>query len=248
MFEHRLNDYQGHKRWDKNLTSGLENIRRLAHETILPALDRCSIILSRFSGIAQFRGSAEDVGFSHQEITRIQDTVASLHLSVARILSLVADELECFAVFSVWLRQEIDRHASESSESLSDEHAEKQAQIDYSKILRYLQTSMTNSALEAYLAPTQSDQDDAMWRESTDGVVLFDLVDRNIQNQEKGTEFKRHVLRLDLMCKHLSRQCAAVFQQIAESEKRNVHLGSPVYIGTTATAGLFDSIMIPGVS
>ncbi|CAP79181.1 Pc06g01880 [Penicillium rubens Wisconsin 54-1255] len=41
---------RGHKRWDKAVSGGYENIRRLTHECLLPALERSQVLLSRLVG------------------------------------------------------------------------------------------------------------------------------------------------------------------------------------------------------
>ena len=45
---------QGHKRWDNAVSSGLATVIQLLHENFLPALDRCSIIISRLRGLAAY--------------------------------------------------------------------------------------------------------------------------------------------------------------------------------------------------
>lgn len=62
---------KGHKRWDKAVTTGLDNLKRLVHENMLPALERCSVILSRFSGIARFQGSNGSDSFTSQQVRYI---------------------------------------------------------------------------------------------------------------------------------------------------------------------------------
>ncbi|RDW84573.1 hypothetical protein BP6252_02163 [Coleophoma cylindrospora] len=220
---------RGHKRWDKAVVGGLEGLRRLVHENMLPALERCSVILSRLTGIAKFQGSNDTIGFSSQQIALIVDTVACLNLVASKILMRVVEELDLFASFSSWLRYEIDRLASDSAVQ-SDEAMEKESSIDHSKVLLYLQTVMTGSPLAMYLQESSEEQ----WNEFTgigQGVPKFNLLDQEIQKHEARQSYLTSLPRLDLLCKNLSQQADTVFKQIADAEKRNVLFGSVVKLG-----------------
>ncbi|KAH8665010.1 anaphase-promoting complex, cyclosome, subunit 4-domain-containing protein [Tricladium varicosporioides] len=230
---------RGHKRWEKAVVTGLENIRRLIHENMLPALERCSVILSRFSGIAKFQGDDDSVGFSSHQISLIVDTVACLHLVSSKILLQVIDELDLFAAFSSWLRYEIDRLGSDST-SARDDDLEKEAAIDHNKVLLYLQNCMTTSSLEVYFGNLASDDVDNDWTQAEQGLPMFDLLDKQISKQEQGLPYMKGLPRVELLCKFLSRQAQSVFSQIAEAEKRNVLFGQRQEIGTAENDDLTD--------
>ncbi|KAF3354061.1 hypothetical protein VdG1_00318 [Verticillium dahliae VDG1] len=75
---------RGHKRWDKAAVSGLEALRALVHENLLPALERCAVILSRLRGLSQFHDARDDIGFSAAQVARAMDVVACLRLAAHR--------------------------------------------------------------------------------------------------------------------------------------------------------------------
>lgn len=234
---------QGHKRWDKAVTSGLQNLKQLVHENMLPALDRCSVILSRFSGIAKFRGATESIGFSSQQISMIADTVACLHLVSSKILIRVVDELDLFTSFSAWLRYEIDRLASEASSTPVDDAADKESAIDHSKVLSYIQSAMTTSPLDNYFSVSSNDDFQQSWKNSEQGIAMFDLLDKQIQKQERTQGYLSPLARVDILCKYLTKQASAVFGQIAEAEKRNVLFGNVVEIGAIGSGSTIDIVM-----
>ncbi|KAG0651892.1 hypothetical protein D0Z07_1276 [Hyphodiscus hymeniophilus] len=221
---------RGHKRWDKAVTSGLENLKRLVHQNMLPALDRCSVILSRFSGIAKFQDTNDTVGFSSQQIHHIIDIVASLHLISSKILIQVVDEVELFAAFSSWLRYEIDRLASDSSSSTNEDTNEKEASINHSKVLLYLQTVMTSSPLSVFFDDTAENPKEAL-PEPQPGTRIFDQVDQELQKLEHGLPYVKNLPRVDLLCHVLGQETNTVFSQIADAEKRNVLFGKPHALG-----------------
>jgi anaphase-promoting complex subunit 4 len=205
---------------------------------MLPALERCSVILSRFAGIAKFQGSNDIVGFSSHQIDLLMDTVACLNLVSSKILVQVVDELTLFSSFSAWLRYEIDRLASDASPSSPDEEeADKEGTIDHSKVLLYLQTCMTAGPLAVYLGPALSDVETAEWPHD-DRVPIFTLLDSQLQKQKEGLPYSTHLPRVDFLSKVLARQATTVFSQIAEAERRNVLFGQAKDIGIQSGAAL----------
>lgn len=229
------------------MVTGLENTRRLVHENMLPALERCSVILSRFSGIAKFQSSNDTLGFSSHQISLIVDTVACLHLVSSKILIQVVDELELFAAFSSWLRHEIDRLASDSSVSPKDDDLEKEASIEHSKVLSYLQTCMTSSPLEVYLGDNTSDDYKNGWQVEQN-LPMFDILDKQLRKQESGLPYMKALPRVELLCGYLTSQAKVVFGQIANAEKRNVIFGMPQQVGVVKDEKLVDMRLSTAVS
>jgi anaphase-promoting complex subunit 4 len=223
---------KGHKRWDKAVTNGLENLRKLMHEHMLPALERCALILSRLAGVVKYQGSNDNIGFSSHQIDLAMDTLACLNLVSAKILTYVVEELELFAAFSVWLRQEIDRLASDSSASPPDDVLEKEAIIDHSKVLLYIQAVMTTSRLSVFLQEDPVEGPEKYWASAERGLPMLELLDTQLRRQEEGIPYEKAVPKVALLCKHLSRQAATVFEKIAEAEKRNVLFGQPTILGS----------------
>ena len=160
------------------------------------------------------------------------DTVACLHLVASKILMQVVEELDLFAAFSAWLRYEIDRLASDSSSTSTEESNEKEESIDHSKVLLYLQTVMITSPLAAFFADTPAKNIDDLFDSSKREGTLFALLDEQIQKHERGLPYTESLTRFDLLCDYLTQQAQSIFKQIAESEKRNVLFGKPYDLGT----------------
>jgi anaphase-promoting complex subunit 4 len=223
---------KGHKRWDKAVTSGLENLRKLVHEHMLPALERCALILSRLAGVVKYQGSNDNMGFSSHQVDLVMDTLTCLNLVSAKILTYVVEELDLFAAFSAWLRQEIDRLASDSSASPPDDLLEKEATIDHSKVLLYIQTVMTTSQLSVFLQEDPVENQEKYWTSAERVLPMLELLDTQLRKQEKGLPYEKAVPKVALLCRHMSRQAAIVFEKIAEAEKRNVLFGQPTILGS----------------
>ncbi|KAH8686721.1 anaphase-promoting complex, cyclosome, subunit 4-domain-containing protein [Ilyonectria robusta] len=217
---------RGHKRWDKAVVSGLENLRSLVHENFLPALDRCSIILSRLRGLAQFYDTRDDIGFSATQINRVMDIISCLNLVGHKILISVMDELEHFTSFSTWLRFQIDRLASSSS--AIEELTEKEATMDHGKVLTYIERYLTESPLKIFFDEIEKDDYSADWAHIEDGPSLLDVLDKQLTNQENGQPSMKALPHVDFLVKYVTTWSNRIFKDIAEAKKRNVRFGKPI--------------------
>ncbi|KAK5654122.1 hypothetical protein OQA88_7553 [Cercophora sp. LCS_1] len=220
---------RGHKRWEKAVVTGLENLRALVHENFIPALERCGIILSRLLGIARFHDSQESIGFTAAQITKLMDIVSCLTVVAHKIQLIVMDELEHFNVFSAWLRLEIDKLASSA---LSDELTEKEATMDTGKVLAYIQKYLETSPLSLYFdaVTTQDYTNDEKLAEA--GTSLLDILDKQLKNQEAGKPHMKALPNVGFLVNYLTSRTDAVFRAIAEAEKRTVRFGQGIELST----------------
>lgn len=207
--------------------SGLESLRSLVHENFIPALERIAIILSRLLGIARFHESKEEIGFTSAQITKVMDIVSCLMLVGNKILLIVMEELDLFHSFSTWLRYEIDRLASSSA---IDELTEKEATMEHGKILKYIQQYMASSPLGSYLGKVSKEDLDRDLKLMEDGTSLLDLLDKQIKKQEGGQAQTAVFPQIEFLGSNLDDKANAVFDGIAEAEKRSVRFGQPSQI------------------
>ncbi|KAK1781007.1 anaphase-promoting complex, cyclosome, subunit 4-domain-containing protein [Copromyces sp. CBS 386.78] len=223
---------RGHKRWDKAVVSGLQNLRSLVHENFLPALERCGIVLSRLLGLARFHGSSDNIGFTASQIEKLLDMIAALTLVSYKILLGVMDELDHFTCFSSWLRMEIDKLASSSA--AAEELTEKEATMDNVKVLTYIQRYLMGSPLGVYLGDIAAEEREKDWKvaEENSGISMLELVDQQLKNQEHGKPYLKALPKIDQLVNHLTGKSAIVFKEIAEAEKRSVRFNQAVEIST----------------
>ncbi|KAI1376808.1 anaphase-promoting complex, cyclosome, subunit 4-domain-containing protein [Hypoxylon crocopeplum] len=231
---------RGHKRWDRAVSSGLQALRTLVHENFLPALERIGIILSRLLGIARFHESKAEIGFTNAQITRVMDIVSCLMLVGNKILLVVMEELELFQSFSIWLRNEIDRLASSS---LTDELTDKEAMMEHGKILAYIQQYMAASPLRHHLSTTPADHSEGGRQQAESGTSLLDLLSKQLKKQDAGKPDEGIFAQIDFLCGYLESKAGAVFEGIAEAEKRSVRFGQPTAIELESAISKFDVMM-----
>lgn len=223
--------------------SGLENLRSLVHENFLPALERCSIILSRLRGLAQFYDSLEDIGFSVAQITKIMDIVGCMNLVGHKILLLVMDELEHFVSFSTWLRAQIDRLASSSSEG--EELTEKEASMDHGKVLTYIEEYLVDTPLRIFLDSTDETERDADLQHVEDGRGLLDVLTAQLKKYENGQEGMKALPRVEFLVDYASNCSHRLFQSIAEAKRRSVRFGKPIRLSIGSPIDIADGRMCP---
>ncbi|PHH84072.1 hypothetical protein CDD83_2534 [Cordyceps sp. RAO-2017] len=227
---------RGHKRWDKAVVSGLENLRSLVHENFLPALERCSVILSRLRGLAQFYDDRDDIGFTAAQIRRVLDVIGCLNLVSHKILSHVINELECFAAFSVWLRFQIDRLATSACQELT----EKEATMDNAKVLLYIESYLTASPLDIFLDDIPGEDCAEDWRYCEDGLSLLDTLGTQLRKREDGQPSMRALPHVEFLVDYVTTRCNRIFQSIAESKKRSVRFGKPVKLSVGGPISKLD--------
>ncbi|OLN81792.1 Anaphase-promoting complex subunit 4 [Colletotrichum chlorophyti] len=232
---------RGHKRWDKAVVSGLENLRGLIHENLLPALERCAIILSRLRGLAQFHDSRDDIGFSVAQINRAMDIVSCLTMVGHKILLNVVDELDLFNAFSTWVRFQIDRLGASSS--ATDELTEKEATMENSKVLVYIQRYLTESPMSIYLDDVSKGDYSADWERAESGTSMLDELDTQLKRREAGQAYWKAIPNLGFLVDYFTSRANGIFKDIAEAQKRSVRFGQPTKIRLAGKISNLDSTM-----
>lgn len=151
---------RGYRRWDKAVVEGLQNLRDLIHENMIPALDRAMLALSRLRGLAEFHGN-DDIGFSAGQIAELMDIVSCLILVAHNSLSLVTAELELFMCFSTWLRSLIERLALPAQ---AEEQADKEPNLSITPVIDYISNHLLQSPLDLHFSKPAEGEWKADWK------------------------------------------------------------------------------------
>lgn len=205
------------------MVSGLEALRSLVHENFLPALDRCAIILSRLRGLACFYDIRDDIGFSVVEISRVTDIIASMSLVGHRILVMVMDELENFRAFSSWLRFQIDHLSAPSS--AGEELSEKEALLDTSKVLMYIERYLTVSPMSIFFTETSEEDQQAEISQLDTSRSLLDEVDKQLRRHGSDQTAIKALPTVAFLVGYALSRSKVIFSGIAEAQKRSVRFG-----------------------
>lgn len=218
-------------------------MRRLAHENLLPALEKLNVLVSRLRGLSRFQLSNANLGLSTVEFDNVLDTVNCLQLMAHQILITSGSELRQFLAFSAWLRDAIDVQASDASVA---ESAEKNIDLDYASTLDYIQGAMTQSQLFSFFNLESRAEEKNPWDLAAEGRSLFELYRQGLQNANTRDSSTRKLPTLNALMKHLDTQCNAIVIRIAEMQRRSVRFGAPVYL-QQGVPSCVDMTMFPEV-
>lgn len=218
------------KRWEKASSTGLESVRRLVHECLLPALERCQVVLSRLEGLSRFAKSAQVLGLNTQNLRKVTDTVSCLNLLGHYLLKTVGKEIKQFTAFIKWLRLEVDIQGLErenaggpGSERL-DETCLRRDELDARTVLDYLQEVLGKSGVGAFLRPSVDARGSSLdgpsydWSQNRADVGFYDVFKKLLKMRtEPG---KRP--DLDDLLRRLHGQAETVFNEIAQTLSKSI--------------------------
>ena len=241
---------RGYKRWDKAVSTSLNNLRSLIHKKLIPTLTRIALILSRLHGLALYHSptaqSPTTLGFSAPQLALLLDTVASLTLVAEHMLTAVVDEIDIFATFTEWFKNEMYRVIIDKLPT--EEQLEKESNINHSKVLMYIQNSLVNSKLKHFFGEVTEEEVEEQYETIGTANPIFEPLSRALRRCEEGDSYATALPNIRVLVRHLEDQAAAVFKQIAEAEKRNVIFGSAVDIPEGLKDGPVVMRMVTGSS
>ncbi|KAI4233175.1 MAG: hypothetical protein LQ349_004577 [Xanthoria aureola] len=220
---------RGHKRWDKAVNVGYENVRRLTHESLLPALDRLRVLLSRLRGLSRFHSSDFSLGLSRLEIDNMLDSVNCFQLLAHQLLKCAVAELQQFAAFSTWLRHEIEKQAVDPMSASAQEIAGSDMSFDHSGILDYIQGAMQHTQMRAYTLNEMGGG--RPWDLEDEGGPIFELYKTHLNNQSSGFRSQRQLPGFVGLIEHFEKQSRVFFEHVSETQRRNVQIGVPISLG-----------------
>jgi anaphase-promoting complex subunit 4 len=239
----------GHKRWDTTVTTSLATVIQLLHENLLPALDRCAVVISRLRGLAKYHEAGWIFNTPVTEFTALLEHLEKLRLLGHTALLYANDEKRSFQFFSKWLRYEIDFEATEPGGQSRAEMEAKDPGVDIGIVLDYIRYGLTKSDLESFLQPEDQLSDAQREAEASsyqDTVKAIDLA-------KDGAAYKPEAICFDHVLRHFRAGCSKLFQQISQWQANNITMDCGIVLeGDLANEGesldVFDMRMVYEVS
>lgn len=217
----------------------------LAHENLLPALDRCYVVLTRLRGLAKYHDGISVFNVSPEDLTRMLETLSSLRLLAHNVLLCAGEERRQFAAFSRWLRHEIDVRAMDPTSASAEEIAERDAGVDYSLLLAYVRGALTQSSLEWFLhtpEPKTGNKDGGR------SPPAYEDVKKAVEQQKRGVDANRATLSLASSCAILTAQVVALFAKITSWQAGSSTMDCGVVLEEERTTSARDMRTIHEVS
>ncbi|KAJ6160499.1 Anaphase-promoting complex subunit 4 [Penicillium chermesinum] len=231
---------------------GYENIRRLTHECLLPALERSQVLLGRLVGLSKFSKLGGILGLDTPKLNAIIETLDCLHILAHNILIHTNEELRQFMAFSRWLHHEIMILNSEPFSQTSEELLEKRDIFDVPLTVKYITGALRKSVLRSYIRQLPMLGVPQMPTPATDKWVP-DGHDRSFYDTFKSLlEQQRHVLdeggdvttidapKLNDLTKRLGLQFDKVFAEIALTQRRGILHHSPLTLHADCERNIID--------
>ncbi|PHH62544.1 hypothetical protein CDD81_6930 [Ophiocordyceps australis] len=215
---------RGHKRWDKAVDTALKNMRTLVHENLLPATDRCVMVLSRLHGFSQAYADSDHLDFAPAQVCKITNIINGLVIVSHEILQDVMDQLEYFAAFSDWLYFHIDRLTSGTTEDLTD----REAALNSSNVITFVQDYLTTSPLDVYFDEVTDEDAATARRECGQFPDFLDLLDSQLQKQAGGRPYLKALPNIHFVIDHATSMYSNLVDTIADGKRRSVRFGSAV--------------------
>jgi anaphase-promoting complex subunit 4 len=212
---------QGHKRWDNAVTSGLATVIQLLHENFLPALDRCSIIISRLKGLAEFHDRDWIFNGPITDFTALLDVLKTMRLLANTTLLYAADEKRYFTSFSKWLRYSIDFEATEPGSQSRTEMESQPPGVDIGIVLEYIQYGMSNSDVRPYLTSSN---------EVTGDATDYDGTLKAIEFLRGGGKCKTEALCLEKVLLQFGDGVRKLLKQVSRWQENNISMDNGIVL------------------
>lgn len=217
---------QGHKRWDTTVTSSFTTLLALIHENFIPALDRCSIVISRLRGLAQFHDRDWIFTSPISAFTGLLEVLKNMRLLAHTVLLYASEEKRQFHAFSKWLRFCIDYEATEPESQSRGEMENRDPGVDISQVLEYIKHGLTKSDLAPYLRPEAQ----LSSKPANAGAASYDDTKKAVELLKEGATFKEAALCLENVLGHLNLGVAGLLKQVSGWQESNIQMDSGIVL------------------
>lgn len=212
---------RGLKRWEKSVLGGLETMRRIVHECLLPAVERCQAVLSRLEGLSRFQKAAVVLGLDTNALKMPRDTLDCLNLLGHDLLKVVGKEVREFSAFLKWLRLETEVQGLEVGSERAEELREGSDAVEYRVVLDYVSGALRQSGILNYVRQTLTEKEPGIsgsQSQTTDDSGFYEAYKKARNNLEVGCT----MAKLDDLVIRLKSQCAVAFERIAETLRKSI--------------------------
>jgi anaphase-promoting complex subunit 4 len=223
----------GHKRWDTIVTSSLTTLLALLHENLIPALDRCSIIVSRLRGLAQFHDREWIFTAPITDFSALLEVLKNMRLLAHTALLYAGEEKKQFHAFSKWLRYVIDFEATEPESNSRMEMEARDPGVDVTQVLEYIQFGLKKSDLAPYLKPEAQLSGAVKPTEPTS----YEDTKKAIDICKDGGSFKEEALCLEYVLGHFKEGVTGLLRQVSKWQESNIRMDSGVVLDDAGEEG-----------
>ncbi|KAF1986422.1 hypothetical protein K402DRAFT_463704 [Aulographum hederae CBS 113979] len=222
---------RGHKRWDHSVAHGYLKVIELTHRNLLPAIDRCSVLVTSLRGLAKFHEDDNVFSVSPDLFTKVLEVLKCLRLLAHNVLVYTQDERHQFTQFSKWLRHEIDVQAMDPDSASAEETLERDLSLDTMQLLAYIDGALTQSKLRAFLS------DEATVAPATKpSTCSYEETKKQADRFDHGAALEPETLKIRTHCSSLRQCCEKVFSEISAFQVANTSMNCGLVIEDEETS------------
>ncbi|KAL1296712.1 hypothetical protein AAFC00_000186 [Neodothiora populina] len=227
---------RGHKRWDHAMTTLHTELGKIFQTNLFPVLERCIVVTTNLRGLARYYEGSKKFDVSPEVFTSIIDALRMQQLLVHEAVQILGEESRQFRAFSRWLRHVIDIAAADPESVSAKDMAEREASnLDYPRILTYLEGALSNSRLEPIVR--------AQAGESISSDISQDELIRAIHQARTGDAARKDLLSLHTLSTHLKTVCKTAHHQILRWQNSATPSIEEVRLDVAAVSEVFDMRM-----
>ena len=209
---------RGLKRWEKAVGDCLDLIRRMMSECLLPAIERCQVVVSRLDGLSRFSDTANRLGLDEKGIRSVRDTLDVLTILCEDLLQNVCVEVREFAAFMRWLKWEAEVEGLEEGSERAEEMRESyNGEAELRMVLDYISGAMQKSRVTEYIDISK----DAAEGKQTDGLDESQFY-VSYKKGRKEDSRKVQLPKLGDVVQLLKDRSQEVFKGIADTLRKNI--------------------------
>jgi anaphase-promoting complex subunit 4 len=117
----------------------------------MPALDRCSVILSSLQGLAEYHEHSPAFDVSISSFIIIVDIIKCIRLICHHLVVWAGEEFQRFNAFSTWMKHIMGVLKADPASQAGEDLYEDDPNIEYHFVLAYIGGSLQKSKLDMFL-------------------------------------------------------------------------------------------------
>jgi anaphase-promoting complex subunit 4 len=126
-------------------------VLELLKENLIPAVDRCAMILGNLQGLAEYHKESQVFDVPVESFSILLEITRCVRLISHHMLLIASQEFQGFAAFSKWLRWIIDVKSTDPRSAAGEELMERDPGVDYPLVLSYIQHGLVDTDIDQFL-------------------------------------------------------------------------------------------------
>jgi anaphase-promoting complex subunit 4 len=196
-------------------------VLELLKENLIPAVDRCAMILSSLHGLAEYHEQSPD----HEEPPVFDVPVASfsillevtkcIRLISHHILLISSQEFQGFAAFSKWLRWIIEVKSTDPRSAAGEELMERDPGVDYPLVLSYIQNGLVETEIDQFIGNPSTESSLKV------DLQMYERLRESLKRHKEGDRTELGIMDLSSFYKECQRHNRILIDQVTSWQREN---------------------------